>query len=300
MKTSYALLAVCLLILVSCKEETTTSKPEEQKTTIDSIATDNRSKSQKSTEELKILLSQFTDKKHKIQEKLKALTPEQANKLYESYLKDNVQDVMDIQNHEGHLLETNNYYSYFYNDKGETITPPDSIAVKVALLDKAGLEFWEIGEGYVDVRTQPDFYLSIFKNYVTDDYSDFIKINAEEDKVLYTADAGFVISFKDVGKRVLNWESFIRKHPDSKLITQAKEMYSDYQLGYLFGVDNTPTMEHPGTKPYPENLVEFNSFIAQNPDSFTTRLVKIVLASTKNYDDLKTEIMEEQAKYTGK
>lgn len=300
MKTSLALLAVCLFMLVSCKEKTNTVEPLQEDTSIDNNATDISSKSQKSTEELKVLLSQFTAKKHGIQEKLKSLTPEQANKLYESYLAENTDEVMNVQNHEGHLLETNNYFSYFYNDKGESITPPDSIALKKAMLDKAGLEFWEIGEGYTDIRTQADFYLLIFEKYVTNDYRDFIRINAEEDKVLYSADAGLAISFNEVGKRVLNWERFIRKYPNSKLLDRATEMYTNYQLNYLFGEDNTPTMEHPNTKLYPENITEFNSFISQNPDSFTTKLVKIVLTTTKNYDDLKAEIMTEQSKYNGK
>lgn len=300
MKTSYALLAACLLSLVSCKEETTTVKPLQEKTDIDSSATDIVSKSKQSTEELKVLLSLFTDKKHKIQEKLKSLSPEQANKLYESYLTENTEEVMKVQNHEGHLLETNNYFSYFYNDKGESITPPDSIAVKKDLLNKAGLKFWEIGEGYTDIRTQADFYLLIFENYVTDDYRDFLRINAEEDKVLYSADGGLAISFNEVGKRILNWEKFIHKHPNSKLLDRATEMYTNYQLNYLFGEDNTPTMEYPDTKLYPENIAEFNNFISQNPDSFTSKLVKIVLETTKNYDALKAEIMAEQTKYNRK
>lgn len=300
MKTSYALLVTCLLLLVSCKDETTTSQLAEQKPSIDSTATDIASQSQKSTKELKILLSEFTAKKHKIQERLKSLTPEQANKLYESYLTENSGEVMKIQNHEGHLLETNNYFSYFYDDNGGNITPPDSIAVKKALLDKAGLEFWEIGEGYTDIRAQADFYLLIFENYVTEDYRDFLRINAEEDKVLYSADGGLAISFNEVGKRVLNWEKFIQKHPNSKLLNQATEMYTNYQLNYLFGEDNTPTMEYPDTELYPENVTEFNSFISQNPDSFTSKLVKIVLETTKNYDALKEEIKHEQTKYTGK
>ncbi|RWW92072.1 hypothetical protein [Flavobacterium cerinum] len=300
MKTSYALLAMCLLILVSCKEETTTVKSLQGKNDIDSSATDIVSKSKKSAEELKVLLSLFTEKKHKIQEKLKSLSPEQANKLYESYLAENTEEVMKVQNHEGHLLETNNYFSYFYNDKGESITPPDSIAVKKDLLNKAGLEFWEIGEGYTDIRTQADFYLLIFENYVTNDYRDFLRINAEEDKVLYSADGGLAVSFNEVGKRILNWEKFIHKYPNSTLLDRATEMYTSYQLNYLFGEDNTPTMEYPDTKLYPENIAEFNNFISQNPDSFTSKLVKIVLETTKNYDALKAEIMAEQTKYNGK
>lgn len=292
----YIIIITVVLFLISCKKEIQDSEVLPEKPATDSVAKHIiLADGKKSTQELNVLLSQLTENKHKIQQQLKSLSAEDANKLYESYLAENSERVMRIQEHEQHLLETNNYYSYFYNEKGESISPPDSIAKKVTMLGNAGLELWEIGEGYTDIRTKPEFYMIIFGNYVTEDYREFIRLTAEDDKELYSADAGLAISFEDVGKRVLNWERFVHTYPKSKLIQKATNTYTEYQHQYLFGLDNTPTMEYPDTKPYPENITEFKRFIAQNPDSFTSKLIKIVLSNTiTNYDRLREVITKEQ------
>jgi len=97
-----------------------------------------------------------------------------------------------------------------------------------------------------------------------------------------------------VGNRVLSWEKFITKYPDSNLIEKAKELYRGYQLDYLFGLDNTPTREYTDKTIYPENIAEFNRFMATYPDSPTTKLVKIMLNHNGTNDELHTIIQKEQ------
>ena len=57
----------------------------------------------------------------------------------------------------------------------------------------------------------------MFKDYVTDDYKEYLKIWAKDNKKLYQADAGLLVSFEEIGERIVTWESFLNQYPDSKL-----------------------------------------------------------------------------------
>lgn len=289
MKVQHLLPLLFLLSLLSCKKETVT----EAETAIpaEAAAPVVITETPKSSGDI---IAKLISRKSEVSKKVKTLSHDEANALYLAYKQENDTLIMHLQHAEHNVLEK--YYNYFTDEQGNSKTPPDSIQKKVALLSKAGLEFWEIGEGYVDIRTKPGFYKDIFKDYVSEDFKRFIELVAEEDKDLYSADAGLAISFKDVGKRVLHWEDFVKKHPYSKLMPQALELYSEYQNGYLLGMDNTPTVDFETNKPYPENIAEFNSFISSNPASYTTPLIKLILNFKGDKDQLRTIIEKEQDK----
>ena len=42
---------------------------------------------------------------------------------------------------------------------------------------------------------------------------DFLNLIAIDEKELYSADAGFMVNFDEVGKRVAHWEQYLTKHP---------------------------------------------------------------------------------------
>ncbi|NJM80711.1 MAG: hypothetical protein HC854_15880 [Flavobacterium sp.] len=152
-------------------------------------------------------------------------------------------------------------------------------------LEEHQLRIEDIGEGYVEISTIPDFYYRIFKNHVTDDYKSYLYIISEENKELYSADAGLAISFKDLGDRIIAWENFIEKFPNSTLVQRVKEDYKAYQFDYLVGMDNTPTTEKYSDKEeiyiYEENLAEFNRFLKEHSNSPTSKLVKWYLENFK-------------------
>jgi hypothetical protein len=154
-------------------------------------------------------------------------------------------------------------------------------------LAKYDLEYDEIGEGIVEIKTKNDFYDNIFKTYVSDDYKAYLAIKKEEDKVSYSADASLLISFKEIGERVIVWEKLLAKYPASKLIDKIKQQYQSYQNDYLFGMDNTSTIEFQSSEKAfinPENIAEFNRFMETYPASPTNRLIRILL---KNFKDEK-------------
>ncbi|ALM48290.1 hypothetical protein AMR72_04880 [Flavobacterium psychrophilum] len=297
MKTNHILLLAALTLLASCKKDSasdgashTVAVEEARDTTAPEPEIIIR------TYELKQLVDPFTAEKKLVELQLKSASPEEANKLYDSFFESNKKLLSKMMAKEQNILD--NFYSYFYGEKGP-VSPPDSIQRKVVQLKNAGLEFCEQGEGYVDICLGHDFYYNMFKKYVTDDYKEYLRIKADEDKVFYSADAGLHVTFKEVSDRVLNWENFIAKYPKSKFISEAKEDYRIYLDDYFFGQDNTPAHDDSG-KYYEENVTEYHRYIAKNPNSFAAKLARIALEHTGSVDELIKIIRTEHQKYIGK
>ncbi|CAA7196639.1 tol-pal system YbgF family protein [Chryseobacterium potabilaquae] len=204
-----------------------------------------------------------------------AMNPlEKNNRLYKNYLKIRDKYIQCISEINGDVLDK--YVNYYDSENGMYKFPED-IKTLSAELKKVNLEFREVGEGYTEVWSDSNYYYNIFKNSVTFDYNAYIKQLSIEDKVNYAEDAGIVISWKELGDRVIFWENFIKKYPKSDLMNVAKEKYNNYLYDYLFGMDNTPTYERADGKLYDENKDEFNRIIKKYPNSETAKKVQELL-----------------------
>lgn len=237
------------------------------------------------SEDVNGLLNLFSKNKTAILKKLQTVSKEEANRLYEAYSKENQITLAEITASELDILDR------FYHDDIES---KNQIKELGESLKKHDLVFEELGEGYVEITTPPNFYDTIFSHYVTEDYKAYLSIIKEENKSLYSADAGLVISFRELDERIITWENFMEQYPNSPLVEQVKENYRFYQHDYLIGLDNTPTIERANPDSlyiYPENREEFSRFITKYPDSPTSKLVHFFLENfrSKNINDLITE-----------
>nr|WP_294782222.1 hypothetical protein [uncultured Flavobacterium sp.] len=259
------------VLLSSCKK---TDQPALNQKEIkkDSVQTEQLPQTAQTDSEA--LLESFSKKRLDVIQKLKSLSAEEANTLYEKYAKENGYLIGSIMEKETALLDK--FYSEDEKDKKE-------IKILGDKLIKHQLHYDEIGEGIVEITTKNDFYYTIFKDYVTSDYKDYLYLISEENKTTYSVDAGLVISFKDLGDRIISWENFMNKYPNSKLIPSVKEQYKYYQLDYLVGEDNTPTVERANELYiYPENIEEFDRFVKKYPKSPTVPLIHLFKENFKN------------------
>ncbi|MNK80456.1 hypothetical protein D3C87_1001710 [compost metagenome] len=267
-----------LILLSSCKQTENKNIPDKKAIKKDSTKVEDSSQT---TQVSSDLLEQFSKNKNEVVLKLKTLSKQEANALYEKYFDENSSLLQQIAGKESGVLDK------FYN---EDETNKKAVKLLGEKLSKHQLQFWEIGEGYVEIEPLHDFYYTIFKDYVTSDYKDYLYLKSEENKSLYSADAGLVISFKDLGDRVISWENFMNKYPDSKLIASVKEEYKNYQMDYLIGLDNTPTAERATDENYiyQENIQEFNRFLKKYPKSPTVPLINLFMENfkTENISDL--------------
>ena len=234
-----------------------------------------------------------TDKKETIK-KLKSLNKEEANNLYEEYQAQNNHTLYDIEDALAGFLDS------IYNDtNGENFTDKDWADAN-KILNKYDLELWDIGEGMVTIRELPNLYYDMFKDYVTDDYKEYLKIWAKDSEKLYQADAGLLVSFEEIGERIVTWESFLNQYPDTKLNIKVTALLNSYREDYLLGMENTPTLDG-GYDNIPITVdevakKEYDRFMKKYPNSPTVELIKYFLENYQNnniYDLIRNKILNE-------
>ncbi len=207
-------------------------------------------------------LENFSKNKNEMLEKLKALNKEEADELYEQYLERN-NIILENLNIEHDKLLSGGIYNN--EDTSENFTDEEwKIANK--FLNKYDLELWYLARGTCIIKEVPDFYYKTFKDYVTDDYKEYLKITSKENEEHYVADSGLCITLEELGDRIVTWENFLEKYPNSKLNDKVNNICNSYRRDYILGVPG-------GIYDYKENLKEYKSFQEKYPNSPTTELL---------------------------
>ena len=266
------LLTLSFLLLTNCNKD-------KKKETV-AVEYENKNPKIKFSDDTYKLFEEFAENKKEIMEKLKTLNKDEANKLYEEYVEDNEDILYKIGQKSEKFLD-----SIYYGSEEEQFIEKDWNDTN-DFLNKYDLELWDIGEGMVTIRELPHLYYDIFKDYVTDDYKEYLKIWAKDDEELYQADAGLSISFEELGDRIARWENFLNKYPNSTLKPKVTALLNSYREDYLLGMENTPTRDggYDG-QPFTiceENMKEFNRFMEKYPNSPTVELIKYFLENYQN------------------
>ena len=231
----------------------------------------------------KDILDNFVENKKSVIERLKISTPEEADKIYNDYLKISQLIIENINTE--HLDFLNNIYNedseYYFTEKDwETANK---------FLNNYDLEIFDLAETEVRIMEVPNYYYNIFKDCVTGDYREYLEITYKENEEPYYTDGSILVSYDKIADRLLTWENFLKKYPNSNLAEIANEKCNIYRRVYILGSDNAPTREGGWENNelfyIPENnLKEFNRFIEKYPDSPTVELVKFYLENYKNKD----------------
>ena len=209
-------------------------------------------------------LENFSKNKNEMLEKLKTLNKEEADELYEQYLESN-NTILKNLNIEHDKLLSGGINSIHNKGTAENFTDEEwKIANK--FLNKYDLELWYLARGTCIIKEVPDFYYKTFKDYVTDDYKEYLKITSKENEEHYVADSGLCITLEELGDRIVTWENFLEKYPNSKLNDKVNNICNSYRRDYILGVPG-------GIYDYKESAEEYNRFIKKYPDSPTTELL---------------------------
>ena len=229
-------------------------------------------------------LENFSKNKNEMLEKLKTLNKEEADKLYEQYLESN-NIILENLNIEHDKLLSGGIYNN--EDTSENFTDEEwKIANK--FLNKYDLELWYLARGTCIIKEVPDFYYKTFKDYVTDDYKEYLKITSKENEEHYVADSGLCITLEELGDRIVTWENFLEKYPNSKLNDKVNNICNSYRRDYILGVPG-------GIYDYKESAEEYNRFIKKYPDSPTTELLGYYLEEV-NLDEPENNDSEDLSK----
>ena len=231
----------------------------------------------------KDILDNFVENKKSVIERLKISTPEEANEIYNDYLKISQLIIENINTE--HLDFLNNIYNkdseYYFTEKDWKTANK--------FLNNYDLEIFDLAETEVRIIEVPNYYYNIFKDYVTDDYREYLEITSKENEELYYTDGSILVSYNKIADGLLTWENFLKKYPNSDLAEKANEECNTYRRIYILGSYNSPTREGGWENSelfyIPENnLKEFNRFIEKYPDSPTVELIKYYLENYKNKD----------------
>ena len=209
-------------------------------------------------------LENFSKNKNEMLEKLKTLNKEEADELYEQYLESN-NTILENLNIEHDKLLSGGINGIYNKDIAENFTD-EEMKIANKFLNKYDLELWYFARGSYIIREVPDFYYKTFKDYVTDDYKEYLKITSKENEEHYVADSGLCITLEELGDRIVTWENFLEKYPNSKLNDKVNNICNSYRRDYILGVPG-------GIYDYKESAEEYNRFIKKYPDSPTTELL---------------------------
>ena len=231
----------------------------------------------------KDVLNSFVENKKSVIERLKTSNKEEADKIYNDYLKISQLIIENINTE--HLDFLNNIYNkdseYYFTEKDWKTANK--------FLNNYDLEIFDLAETEVSIIEVPNYYYNIFKDYVTDDYREYLEITSKENEELYYTDGSILVSYNKIADGLLTWENFLKKYPNSDLAEKANEECNTYRRIYILGSYNSPTREGGWENSelfyIPENnLKEFNRFIEKYPDSPTVELIKYYLENYKNKD----------------
>ena len=219
------------------------------------------------------ILSKIEKDRKDVIERLEKIDKKEAIKLFNDYFEKNSSY---IERNSSDIMNDSIKYKFFEKKELKEYNN---------FLNKYGLELYHAGEGMFEVRTVSNYYYNIFKDYLTNDYKEYLNILTKEGT--YVMDGGIIIPFEELGERVIKWEKFMTKYSkaDKELLLLAREKYSTYLKHYLFGVDNTPTISR-GENPQilNESKQAFNKFIKKYPNSSTTKIIKYFQKNYKNKD----------------
>ena len=209
-------------------------------------------------------LENFSKNKNEMLEKLKTLNKEEADEFYEQYLERN-NIILENLNIEHDKFLSGGINGIYNKDIAENFTD-EEMKIANKFLNKYDLELWYFARGSYIIREVSDFYYKTFKDYVTDDYKEYLKITSNENEEHYVADSGLCIPLEELGDRIVTWENFLEKYPNSKLNDKVNNICNSYRRDYILGVPG-------GIYDYKESAEEYNRFIKKYPDSPTTELL---------------------------
>jgi hypothetical protein len=168
---------------------------------------------------------------------------------------------------------TNSLLHHNYNENnGDTLKlSPREIGIlrELGKLDIA-LSFFGIGSRGAYFKT-PHF-IQMFGPYVSHDLRALIELKEWENPDSYDPGCGPAHSFAEMGVRVVAWEHFIAKFPESKYVPVARKWYSTYLSDFLQSHENAPLKL--GTKDKDDLLPMYQAFVKNHGNKKSGKIVK--------------------------
>jgi hypothetical protein len=127
------------------------------------------------------------------------------------------------------------------------------------------------GNYYLDVL--PDYFYDNFNNRVSAGVNKYLYIRKSELAQGFTEDAGLLISFEILYKRIKQWEKFLNDYPNTVYDAQANNYYTTYLETLLSGMDNSRVFDDNKNILLPEVKTIYEKAINDGPASKTAKVI---------------------------
>ncbi|MCF6460250.1 hypothetical protein [Clostridium sp. Cult3] len=114
--------------------------------------------------------------------------------------------------------------------------------------------------------------LKVYDKYVSNEMKDYIHIKAMDSNLPTIIDAAFMISFDELGERLITVEKHIIKYPEGIKYEELLRLYGLYLRFYLEGSDNTPIYDY-DTNMIKDEVLSSYKKLAKSKDTVTSNIV---------------------------
>lgn len=265
---TYTLCFISLFGLISCQKEVKQSTQNSRKDSITEITYSTDPKDVLANKNTETLLDHLEEKQQELKNKLKTVNNKQdGDVLFTEYLKSFSTIIDSLNSTEYNTLQ-------LYGNWNEA-NKPDSILVKEKRFKKLGMFIRNIDSNYYDIKLIPGFYQKMFKNKVSNELKDYLKLVAEYNQLNYDVQMKKT-SFDLIKYRTLalDWENYMRKYPNSIYKDRIAKLYQEIMIKYLFGDKNLKTFD-PVSKKFNSNIEqEYILLMKSYPKSKTAQITK--------------------------
>jgi hypothetical protein len=122
---------------------------------------------------------------------------------------------------------------------------------------------------FIDYRFYQQYY-----GYVSGEFIDYFENMAIESDNLYSRDAGLMISWDEIGERLIDSEKYLNDYPGESIRkVEISRLYLNYLSAYLYGQNNTPTREYMTNKVFDEVIDSYRNMIENNPQTVSGGII---------------------------
>ena len=136
-----------------------------------------------------------------------------------------------------------------------------------------GMKF-EMTEGTIYITSQPDFLFDNFKSYLSEAFQEYLAITKKEDAETCVDDACILISFDNLGNRIITWENFMEKYSKFEYFDDIRNRHDWYLKLFLNGLNNSPLFSYHDYFLDPNIKKAYENFIQKNGEKESGKLVK--------------------------
>jgi hypothetical protein len=133
-------------------------------------------------------------------------------------------------------------------------------------------------EGEVYFQPSISAQLDAARPYVTPSMVEYLEVARDEQLRPTGGDASLIITWDELGRRVARLEHLELTYPNSAAYNRAHGLFLYELRWYLRGADNTPAFNRKTKVLEPELRQSYDAYIADNPNTPTTKLLRGYLA----------------------